>query len=111
MILNVIMFKNQKIQAFTNPNFTDVEPDKAAKGLERAIIANFKDNSELVKSYENLDMFYIGTFDDEIGKFTACEPILLTSPRELILKLREEELLKAEKLKEVTKVTGSEVSN
>lgn len=81
------MFKNLKIGAFTNPNYTDVEPEKAAKGLERAIIANFESDAKLVKSYENLDMYFIGTFDDETGKALFVEPKLLYSPRETILSL------------------------
>ena len=37
MILNIIVFKNVKIGAFTTPNFIDLEPEKAAVQLQRAI--------------------------------------------------------------------------
>lgn len=94
MLLNIIVFKNVKINAFTNPNYTDVEPEKAAKGLERAIIANFESDAKLVKSYENLDMYYIGTFDDETGVIVYHEPKFLFSPRETILKLVSEQVAK-----------------
>lgn len=93
MILNIIMFKNVKINAFTNPNYTDVEPDKAAKGLERALIANFGSDPQLVKSYENLDMYYLGSFDDETGKISCVDPVFLCSPREIILKLTAESVV------------------
>lgn len=101
MILNIIMFKNLKIGAFTNPNFTDLEPEKAAKGLERALIANFDEDIKLVKSYENLDMYFVGTFDDETGIISNCEPKFLFSPREVILALQASKLQK-EEVKEAT---------
>lgn len=103
MILNIILFKNVKINAFTNPNFTDLEPEKAAKGLERALIANFDEDKKLVKSYENLDMYFIGTFDDETGEIYNCEPRLLFSPREVILSLTAESIKNAGVIKEESK--------
>lgn len=106
MKLNIIMFMNVVIGAFTTPNFTDVEPDKAAKGLERAIIANFKnDKARLVKSYENLEMYFIGTFDDETGKIEQLQsPVHLLSCKDLIAKLIAEEVAKQAKALEEAKV-------
>ena len=104
MELNIIMFKNLKIGAFTNPNFTDLEPEKAAKGLERAIIANFDSDPKLVRSYENLDMFFVGTFDDETGVITTVEPRLLFSPRETIIKIMAEKAAQAAKAEESKEV-------
>lgn len=95
------MFKNLKIHAFTQPSFIDEEPEVAAQGLERAIIMNFDGKSELVQPYQNLEMYYIGTFNDETGVFTSLEePVLLFSPRELIVQLAAE---RVEKSKKVTK--------
>ena len=94
MILNIILFKNTKINAFTNPNFTDTEPEKAAKGLERALIANFDEDYKLVKNYENLDMYFVGTFDDETGIIKTCEPKFLLSPREILLGLQASKIQK-----------------
>ena len=93
MILNIIMFKNLSINAFTTPNFTDVDPEKAAKGLERALIANFSSDQKLVMSYENLDMYFMGTFDDETGVIDQITPKFLFSPRQLILKLISENVV------------------
>ena len=73
MILNILMFKNRKINAFTTPNFTDLDPEKAAKGLERSLVAN-GDDEKLLKSYENLDLFFVGTFDDEKGIIKPVQP-------------------------------------
>lgn len=100
MKLNMIFFKNLKIKAFTNPNFTDTDPVKAAKGLERAIIANFESNYEVCKPYENVEMYYVGTFDDESGKFDLLnEPEYLFSPRELIVDLKAAQVEKAAQIK------------
>ena len=40
--------------------------------------------TELAK---NLEMFFLGTFDDETGKVQIGEPKFLCSPRELIVSL------------------------
>ena len=37
MILNVVCFKNVDIDAFTQPQFIDIEPAKAAVQLSRAL--------------------------------------------------------------------------
>lgn len=86
MKLNVIIFKNLKINAFTTPNFTDVDPEIAATQLQRAITMNFE-NKQYIDPYKNLDMYTIGVFDDETGKLEQIEPRFLCSPRELILSL------------------------
>lgn len=96
MILNIIVFKNVKIGAFTTPNFTDLEPEKAAVQLQRAITLN-ADKPEYVNQYKNLEMFYLGTFDDENGKVQIEEPKLLCSPRELIVSLAAQKIEKVKK--------------
>lgn len=76
MILNVISFKNKVINAFTRPEFLDVEPEKAATQLARSILV--ADKPEVIKQYENLDMYCIGTFDDETGIFEQLkDPVCL----------------------------------
>lgn len=109
MILNILMFKNRKINAFTTPNFTDLEPEKAAKGLERSLVAN-GDDEKLLKSYENLDLFFVGTFDDEKGIITPVNPEFLLSPAEIVLQIRQEKV-KAEIRDEIKEGVKDEVSN
>lgn len=102
MILNIIVFKNVKIGAFTTPNFIDLEPEKAAVQLQRAITLNAY-KPEYVNQYKNLEMFFLGTFDDETGKVQIGEPKFLCSPRELIVSLAAQKIEK-EKKEEVAKV-------
>lgn len=109
MELNIIIFKNLSIGAFTTPNFTDIEPGKAAKGLERAIIANFESKPEMVKSYENLEMYCVGTFDDETGVISNTQPVFLLSTHDLIIKLAAEKVAKEEAA--LKKAATKEVSN
>ena len=95
MRIHIIMFKNVKINAYTTPNFIDIEPEVAAEQLKRSIIIN-ADDDKLLAPYENLDMYWVGDFDDIEGIFyTNSEAQFLLSPRELILQLRAEKLAKA----------------
>lgn len=74
MILNIITFYNNKVGCFTNPHYTDLEPDKAAVQLSRLIQLN------PIKSltYQDLTMFYLGIFNDETGEITLKkEPVKL----------------------------------
>lgn len=68
MRLNILMFKNVKINAYTTPNFVDIDPEKAAEQLKRSIIIN-ADNEKLLEPYVNLDMYYVAQFDDIEGIF------------------------------------------
>lgn len=69
MILDVIIFKNERVHAFTNPQFIDTEPEKAALQLKRSMIAN----PEKAAPYQNLTMWYFGTFNDETGEWIKPE--------------------------------------
>lgn len=99
MELNVICFKNVKINAFTTPNFTDIDPEIAAIQLERSLIIN-SDKAEVLAPYKNLDMYHIGYFDDISGKFEGIEPVFILSPREIILEIESKKLKEAEVKKE-----------
>ena len=72
MILNIIVFKNKKIGAFSNPQFLDIEPVKAAVQLSRSLKLN-----QGKKEFMDLDMYFLGTFDDETGVITQVEPVFL----------------------------------
>lgn len=77
MKLNVLIFKNVAIGAFTQPIFDDHEPDVAAEQLKRLLITE-KDVSK-VNSYKNLELYLLGTFNDLTGElkvFNQPEMIL-----------------------------------
>lgn len=65
MILNIYMHKNIKIDCFTQPYFSDVDPDKFAINEERALtIADLKS----IVQYKNLHLYFVGVFDDLTGE-------------------------------------------
>lgn len=72
MELNILIFKNIKIDAFTTPQFIDIEPEKAAVQLGRSIRLEPKK----AEPYKNLELYHLGTFDDETGIITQLlEPV------------------------------------
>ena len=76
MILNVLIFKNKKIECFTTPQFDDHEPEKAALQLARSLKLN--EGKKEIEIYKNLVLYYFGTFDDSTGKLDLLdEPKLL----------------------------------
>lgn len=97
MITNVIIFKNTIIGAFTRPEFLDIDADKAAVQLARSL--KLTEDDKVIKTYENLQMFYIGTFDDEKGEFNAISPQLMLDCGKLILEKKALNLV-AEEVKE-----------
>lgn len=109
MKLNVLIFKNIKIDAFTTPNFSDLDPEVAAVQLQRALVLN-QNKKEYIDPYRNLDMYCIGSFDDVSGKFEITEPRLLCSPREIILSLEAEQVKKMQAIIEEKKKKEAEVS-
>lgn len=85
MILNIIAFKNEKIEAFTNPHYIDVEPEKAAVQLARSM----KVEPDKATPYQNLTMWFLGTFDDETGSFDVGEPEMLLDCRKVWKELKD----------------------
>lgn len=77
MILNIILFKNVKIDCFTQPQFTDIVPETAAIELARSLKLN--EGKDEIKKFKNLKMYTFGTFDDSTGNF-----VLLEEPKELL---------------------------
>lgn len=64
MILNMMIHKNKKIECFTQPIFTDVEPEKFSLQEARSLkIAKLED----IQAYKNLSLYFLGTFDDQSG--------------------------------------------
>lgn len=75
MILNILIFKNLKIGAFTTPQFDDHDPKDAAEQLRRALVVE-KDVNK-VNPYKNLELYCVGSFDDLTGEIKVCEPVKL----------------------------------
>lgn len=71
MKLFIMIHKNKKIDCFTQPVFTDVEPEKVAIQESRSLqICN---EGEKILPYKNLKLFFMGTFDDETGEITTVD--------------------------------------
>lgn len=97
MILNVVVFKNMEINAFTNPQFIDIEPAKAALQLARSM----KVAPEKATQFQNLTMWNLGEFDDESGRFDLLdEPYLLLDCRTIWKGLKDELLHKTSESQE-----------
>lgn len=77
MILNVLIFRNKKIECFTTPQFDDHEPEKAALQLARSLKLN--EGKDEINQFKNLELYFFGTFDDSTGKL-----ILLDEPKLLL---------------------------
>ena len=71
MKLYWVMFRNRKIGAFTTPQFIDQEPEVAALQLSRAL--QMDEKGEHDKTYQDLVMFHLGSFDDEAGQLIPLE--------------------------------------
>lgn len=75
MELSVIFYRNEKIDAFTTPLYSDKAPEVDAKQLSRALrICN---DVKMLKSYSDLKMYHIGSFNDETGELKPIKPVLL----------------------------------
>ena len=66
MILNIFMHFNKKIECFTQPYFTDIEPDKFVVNEIRSLKLGSLDQ---IVPYKNLVLYFIGCFNDETGEF------------------------------------------
>ena len=76
MILNVLIFRNKKIECYTTPQFDDHEPEKAALQLARSLKLNV--GKAEIEQFKNLELYDFGTFDDSTGKLDLLdEPRLL----------------------------------
>ena len=74
MKLNVYVFKNLTLGCSGNPRFDDHEPEVFAKGLERAVLTA---KAEDIAQYTNVELYHIGSYDDETLRFESQAPVLL----------------------------------
>lgn len=78
MELYIIIFRDKSLGCFTQPQFTDVQPEKASLQLKRSLINAAKDGkAQDYLKYKTLDMYEMGTFDDETGEVNMKKPCLL----------------------------------
>lgn len=82
MKLNVLIFKNVAIGAFTSPVFDDHNPLDAAEQLRRSII--IEKDLNVVNRYKNLELYKLGTFDDLSGELITHKPELLLNCVEVV---------------------------
>lgn len=75
MILNVYCYYNKLLNAFGNFQLDDHEPDKVVIHLQRDLAAQFKQRK--VENLRYIDLYCLGTFDDENGIFKNKKELLL----------------------------------
>lgn len=83
MMLYIVSYYNKKINAFTTPQYIDIEPGKAAIQLKRSILNIKEAEVQKISVYKDLDFYYLGQFDDETGSFileTAAQKLLELDP-------------------------------
>lgn len=72
---NIYAFKNRLVGSFLDPNFDFIpKKDKARYAYNFCML---KPEEALKQGLNELDLYYLGTYDDEHGIFDLCEPELL----------------------------------
>lgn len=99
MILHILSFRNKGLKAWSNPHYSDIDPEKCAVQLSRGLASC---RPEQRASYKRLALYCLGTFDDESGKFDLLsEPEFLLDCDEVpILAEPEQVVIKREEVKE-----------
>ena len=75
MILNVYCYYNKLLQAFGNYQLDDHEPEKVVISLQRDLRAQYLQGK--TENLRYIDLYCLGTFDDEKGEFTNDKQLLL----------------------------------
>lgn len=75
MILNVYCYYNKLLQAFGNFQLDDHEPEKVVIALQRDLRAQYLQGK--VENLRYIDLYCLGTFDDEKGVFENKKELLL----------------------------------
>lgn len=93
--MKVYAYKNKKVGFFMPPFFKNEEPNIIATDQYRAIATNLKKAKE--NHIEELQIFLLGQFDDNTGKFDLMdEPRLVMDCQEIMYNLLEAEQSKHE---------------
>lgn len=85
MKLNILIFKNTVLGCYTTPQFDDHDVEIVAVQLARSIKANLTESKEdKVVHLKGLELYHLGTFDDETGLCDILEyPKLLLNCEEV----------------------------
>lgn len=96
MILHILSFRNKGLKAWSNPHYTDIDPEKCAIQLSRGLASC---DAKQRASYKRLALYCLGTFDDESGKFTLlsepeflldCDEVpVLAEPEQVVVESKE----------------------
>ena len=68
MILSIYAYRDKKLGAFETPFVNNLEKDRAAVAVSRAIVG-LEDKQKL--RMRDLDLYYLGSFDDKTGRISA----------------------------------------
>lgn len=82
MILHVYAYRDKKIGAFMVPTFTTDTKEVALEKLSRSIKVDDEKKAEKLK---DLDLYYIGVYDDKTGILAPIQPEFLLSLDEVIV--------------------------
>lgn len=75
MILNVYCYYNKLLQAFGNFQLDDHNAEQVCSGLSRDLRARFLEGK--VDNLKYIDLYCLGTFDDEKGVFVNDKKLIL----------------------------------
>lgn len=76
MIMNIYCYYNKLLEAFGNYQLDDHEPEKVVAGLSRDLRAQYLQKD--VSNLKHIDLYILGTFNDETGEFTNGKKLLLS---------------------------------
>lgn len=64
---------NKKTECFTQPVYSDIEPDKYSVQERRFLVGS--DELKVIVPFKNLDLRILGQFDDETGVILPAEKV------------------------------------
>lgn len=68
MILSIYAYRDKKLGAFETPFVNNLEKDRAAVAVSRALVG--LDDVKKIRM-KDLDLYYLGSFDDKTGRISA----------------------------------------
>lgn len=77
MIFSVFSYRDKKVGAHVQIFLDKYEPENEVKAITRSI-RQVGDIAKLVPMID-IELYYLGTFDDESGTLTSCAPQFLLS--------------------------------
>lgn len=94
---------NSKTECFTQPVYSDIEPENYAVQEKRFLVGS--EDLKVIVPFKNLDLRVIGRFDDETGVIESCEVEKLLDCSSIVLSRLAEETGK--EIKDVESVSSS----